>query len=355
MMLLTCIVLFSMQLFAVLFLFLGRDKLGSTIPSANTDNPIKGISVVIPFHNEEERILSLISYLNQSEIPENIEFLFVNDHSTDSTVELLRSKLDVAARIVNSDYDKGKKWAILAGVQCSVYEYVLTWDADVVPAKEYFKAIFNIRDADLVILPVNMTGKTILGELASIEFSFLQMLTFGLSGFGFHILNNGANLMFKKEAFFQVQEARKDYGIPSGDDHFLLQAILKVGGKVVAAYKLDGSLCVNTNAPDNYQSIIKQRKRWLSKMSFLENPLSLLSGCFLFLIQLGFVISLIGCFYSLWFLIPLGIKFFAEFLASSSFLGQSVKRWFGLVLHQFWYPLYMVRLLFPAQKESKWR
>jgi hypothetical protein len=54
------------------------------------------------------------------------------------------------------------------------------------------------------------------------------------------------------------------------------------------------------------------------------------------------------------FLIALAIKLLAEIIAGASFIFQKPLHVFVLLIHQIWYPFYLIRLLFPVTTEKRW-
>lgn len=352
------IILFSIQFVVAVVLQIGKYKCVKNQRLSHTTNQIVPLTIIIPFHNEEKRILPLINYLNQQQLPPHFQLLFVNDHSSDQTVDLLSTTLKTNYQLIENAHQKGKKWAILTGVNFAKHPYIVTWDADVVPAPTYFQNIQHIPPSDLVILPVQMNGKNLAGDLASIEFAFLQTLTFGAAGFNKHLLCNGANLAVKKAAFLKAENYRSDYNQPSGDDFFLLQAIQKMGGTVSAipslSLKTNRSFVVSTNAPSSFKAVLQQRKRWLKKVNFKQTPLALLNGAFLALVQVGFIVCLIGMAYTSLFLIPILLKISAEYIAAQPYFKHNYKKIGVLLVYQFWYPFYILALLFTTSQEKRW-
>lgn len=350
MMLSAAIGVFSVQFFIALALQLGKLK---TLRPLTKPTKISKITILIPFHNEVKRILPLIHSLNESKPGKHIELIFVDDHSTDETVNMIMKKLKVPHQCVQSTLPKGKKFAIKYGVSIAPHKKIITWDADITVTPIYLEAISRVKFTDLVILPVLMTSKKWVGKLGSIEFAFLQTLGFGMAGFAKPILGYGANLGFKKEAFLSVDLERDDYDQASGDDLFLLKAML-VAKKEITVYA-NNALFVRTKAPNKFKKIIQQRQRWFSKMGPLFNVTSFMALCLLIIVQVAGIISWIGLFFQPHFWIPLLLKFGAEIFASWSFLKYNPLNFLVLLAHQIWYPFYLLALLIPVAPETKWK
>lgn len=95
----------------------------------------KLISIVIPCYCEEESLTSFWEEINtitadMSEV--NFEFLFIDDGSTDNTIDVLRdfAKKDARVRYISFSRNFGKEAAMFAGLKNSTGDYVAIMDAD---------------------------------------------------------------------------------------------------------------------------------------------------------------------------------------------------------------------------------
>ncbi|MBK6524508.1 MAG: glycosyltransferase [Crocinitomicaceae bacterium] len=96
-------------LFLVQFVLVILFKLRSKSVDTTNDLIIDRISILVPFHNEELRIPKLLNSLNhQTVFSDRIELIFIDDHSTDGSVEVIKQLLKVPHRIVISSSEKGK-------------------------------------------------------------------------------------------------------------------------------------------------------------------------------------------------------------------------------------------------------
>ncbi len=348
MLLFLCISIVCLQLLTAMGLIL-LTRTNYKIPKQNSVNQI---TILIPFHNEEKRINKLIRSLNKAKPTSNFELIFINDHSSDKTVNLLMKRLTILHQLIPNSGKKGKKYAVLEGVKLAGNPFILTWDADISFSKKYLSYLSTLPLADLVILPVQMRSKTWIGKLSAIEFSFMQSLGFGAAALKNPVFCYGPNLIFSKASFLEVNPKRSDYEIPSGDDMFLLKAMLSEK-KSVLAYS-NSRLSVKTDAPSSLEAIVQQRKRWFGKMGSLLQPITSFSLILLISVQFVCLISLGLVWMEPLFLIPLAIKLFAELIASGSFIFQKPLHVLVLLVHQIWYPFYLIRLLFPASPEKRW-
>lgn len=93
------------------------------------------ISLVVPCYNEEEAIPYLykaICDVNTSQPKYDFEYIFVNDGSTDGTLQVLRdlAKSDNCVRYVSFSRNFGKEAAMFAGMESSKGDYIAILDAD---------------------------------------------------------------------------------------------------------------------------------------------------------------------------------------------------------------------------------
>lgn len=95
----------------------------------------KKLTMVVPAYNEEEAlpIFYAEALRVEKKLPEvEIEYLFIDDGSSDGTLEVLRNlhKKDARVRYVSFSRNFGKEAAIYAGLQNAAGDYVAILDAD---------------------------------------------------------------------------------------------------------------------------------------------------------------------------------------------------------------------------------
>ena len=90
------------------------------------------VSVIIAMRNEQEQVIHLLSALNKQVYPiDRLEFILVNDHSTDSTLEILENLAIDNLRVLNMPEGMfGKKSAIAFAMKEAKGEIILASDAD---------------------------------------------------------------------------------------------------------------------------------------------------------------------------------------------------------------------------------
>jgi len=109
------------------------------------------VSVVIPVYNEEKTVLELLRKVLAQETVG--EVVVVDDGSSDSTRELLRSVTDPRVRVVLQEANRGKGAALRAGFASAIGDVIIIQDADLeYDPGEYSKLLAPIREgvADVV-------------------------------------------------------------------------------------------------------------------------------------------------------------------------------------------------------------
>ena len=100
---------------------------------------MKKISVIFPLFNEEARLNKLfrkIVKFNRSKNKKHYEFIFVDDGSTDDTVQKILNFIQTIKggknkfKLIKSSKNFGKGHALKLGVKNSSYSWIFTMDAD---------------------------------------------------------------------------------------------------------------------------------------------------------------------------------------------------------------------------------
>ena len=88
------------------------------------------ISVVTTLMNEEENVPLLIRNIDQALSRFNHEVIFVDDGSTDHTIEAIRAHMKDNHKIIVLNRNYGQTPAMAAGINEAIGEYIVTIDAD---------------------------------------------------------------------------------------------------------------------------------------------------------------------------------------------------------------------------------
>ena len=256
-------------------------------------------SVIIPFRNEAENLPSLLKTIAKLNYPfELFEIIFVNDTSEDNSEAIIaaaieKSKFSIKLiqnkRVSNSP----KKDAIQEAIKNSNCEWILTTDADCELPKNWlnvFDSYIQQNDSIMVCGPViYKSNGSFIDNFQKLDGFSLQSITIGSFGLNIPLLNNGANLAYRKDAFLKVNGFSGNDHIASGDDIFLLERMKKHFPDRVHFLKTPDAI-VSTKPQPSWRNVINQRIRWASKTSKQKNTTSILLGILVFLVNFSFLI-----------------------------------------------------------------
>lgn len=242
----------------------------------SVNEKMPNISVIIPFRNEALRIIPMLSSIQKNDFEGQIEVLFINDHSTDNSIEVIQNHDTFRShncKIINLEGDKhGKKDAIEIGISAAKNDIIITTDADCVLMASTLKTLTNAfieQNANMGIGPVifNTTRFSIHQIYQKIENTALIALGYYQFSINKPTMANGANLIFKKTIFLELNPFENNKKIAGGDDIFTLEAFYKFNPKKVISIT-DPNAAVSTNVLSNLSELWNQRIRWVKKTAF---------------------------------------------------------------------------------------
>lgn len=261
-----------------------------------------GFSVIIPFRNEAKRLPQLLESLLKLDYPtDSFECLFVDDESTDESVNIIQSQLlktTISFQILkNQRQSKSpKKDAIVTAIQQAKYDWILTTDADcMVPPTwlQTFAEFSQQQPAQMIAGPVTYASVnySFIENFQMLDFLSLQGATLGGFGIGKPFLCNGANLAYKKETFLELNGFDGNSNIASGDDIFLFEKFIRSYPKEVLFLKSKSAM-VATFPLESWKEVIQQRMRWAAKSSSYNLWFAKFVGLIVFLMNLALIFIL---------------------------------------------------------------
>jgi biofilm PGA synthesis N-glycosyltransferase PgaC len=295
-------------------------------PGGSVVSKITGVTLVIPFRNEEENLRNLIEDVaNLEKDGINFDVIFVNDHSEDDWQEYknqIRERenwrvIELGAGVT------GKKNALTEGIKNSSSEIILVTDADCRIPTKWLKLMVGQFDENTGFVAGAVKYKSndsIFTKIQALEFGGLILSGAGLIGSGEPVICSAASMAFRRKLFIEVGGYNLNNSLSSGDDEFLMRSIARLGHKV--GYLLNKEGIVETNPGDSVGGFVQQRSRWASKGLFYENPILILKLVLIFLFYLSLILS------------PFTIWFFGWngfFLVMISILFKGVTEYFVLL------------------------
>jgi len=358
------IVLFILFLYMLLILkyWIGWTKNKAT----GVSHFLPKVSIIIAMRNEQEQVLHLLSELKKQVYPiDKLEFILVNDHSTDSTLEVLENSAIKNLRIVNMPEGKfGKKSAIVFAMKEAKGEIILASDADCSFSPLWVHtmvAYFANQNIKLVSGPVSYhKQKGIFLGLQTLEFISLIGSGAGAIGVKNAIFCNGANMAYRKADFLELNNFENDDAV-SGDDVFLLHSVKEKYNDAIAFAK-DENAIVLTDAVMSAKGFINQRKRWTAKTSGYKDFPSIYASFLVLFANLSLVLLFVGYLYSeayfQLFLLFYTLKFVVDFLllfpVLSFFKRKDLVKW--ILPFELFYAFYIVLIVILSfTKSFEWK
>jgi glycosyltransferase involved in cell wall biosynthesis len=239
------------------------------------------ISAVVPAYNEEESINEFYKVLsaNLVKLDKNYEIVFVDDGSTDSTLELLKklATKDKAIRIFSFRKNRGKAEALTVGFQMAKGDYIVTLDADLQDRPEEIGSLLKKSKEGFDL--VSGWKKNRKDSLTSVIFSkFFNFVMSSFWGVHLHDYNCGLKLYTK--------DAAKSLNLYGGMQRFIPLLVAEKGFEVtevpvVHEKRLYGkskysSLKIITEMPDMFTILFlsKYAKRPLHFFGFVGGIVS---------------------------------------------------------------------------------
>ncbi|MDR1033512.1 MAG: glycosyltransferase family 2 protein [Bifidobacteriaceae bacterium] len=146
----------------------------------------KILSVIIPVYNEEEMLDELLKHLDalDKNVPDyRFEFLFIDDNSDDSTLEIIKQRAETDSRIsfVSFSRNFGKEIAMLAGFDACIGEVAVVIDADLQDPPELIPSMIEYYEQgydDVYARRSNRKGESFVKKLTSkMYYRVLQWLS----------------------------------------------------------------------------------------------------------------------------------------------------------------------------------
>jgi cellulose synthase/poly-beta-1,6-N-acetylglucosamine synthase-like glycosyltransferase len=328
-------------LYIAIFLFLGYSFLiiyywlsWRSIPEyiSAAEKPGTGFSVVIPARNEEKNIIGCLESVCSQHYPsELVQIIAIDDCSTDKTWDLLRH-FHFGENVINSarlaevgdgEFSAYKKRAIETGIAMSHNNVIVTTDADCKHPLTWLKTIasfYEERRSAFIAAPVALQNdSSVLQIFQALDFLVLQGITGASVHKKIHSMCNGANLVYEKKAFNDVEGFSGIDGIASGDDMLLMHKISsKYPGRI---HYLKSKQAIVASLPmQTWKDFFDQRIRWSSKARFYDDKRIFWVLLLVYLFNLSFLVLLIAgsWFHVLW--IYTGILWIAKTIIEFPFV-----------------------------------
>ena len=241
--------------------------------------PVMSVSILVPFRNEKDHIGILAGDFGKQTFPQGEwEVLFVDDHSTDDSAQILAPFLSEQA---NFHYHRlpagisGKKGAISYGIQHAAHDRIIQVDADCRVPSGFISSHVSFLEkypSDLVagLVTTGKAGGRFLETFERMDMLALAGVAAGSFNLGRPLMCSGANLNYTRELYLETRMFDPGSSVPSGDDMFLMIGARKLGKTL--NFNLHTQSMVTTFPVKNWKALISQRIRWGAKSARYRMP-----------------------------------------------------------------------------------
>ncbi|MBD3224161.1 MAG: glycosyltransferase [Caldithrix sp.] len=267
----------------LVFLFLGYAgvliylRLGLNRANFVQDDQIyPSVSVVVCAHNEQKNLPACLNLLDNQQYPmDKLEFIIVNDRSSDRTEEILQSFTEQRANFHflsirdRLPFFAPKKRAIDTAVKQAQGDIILLTDADGRPGPQWVKSMvqYFTPDTDMVIgyapYQVKPSGHKI-KKILALEYFSHAAVACATTGLNYPVTCVGTNMAYRKPLYLDLDGFGPYKNRISGDDDLFLTRVRECGNHTIK-YAVDHKTHVYNNPPALWSKFIHQRVRYASK------------------------------------------------------------------------------------------
>ncbi len=254
-----------------------QNPVSTTLPNP----PQIMVSVLIIARNEAHNLHQLFANLiAQNYTTKNIEIIVVDDNSTDETLDIAKSYANqltihcIELKNYTNITSNYKKQAQALAVGHCTNDFVICIDADVQLTPNFIAAhvqhyTSNNHYFQYGLVTFNSNTTNLIQRIDYNENLALQALTRGAALSNNHLLCNGANMAFSKQAYTTLQVQSNSTTNASGDDVLLLQKFINAGYAV--SYVNTTHAQVQHPTTTFLMHYLQQRARWFSKHASYTN------------------------------------------------------------------------------------
>ena len=268
------------------------------------------VSVVIPAHNEEGKLEATLESLSQQHYEGELEFIIVNDRSSDATPAIIQAFVQRDPRFKRIDVLEPSKRlapkvnAVNTGISQARGDIILTSDADCRYTTRWVAGMVShfAPDVAMVVGYVESTspgdGANWVERFESTDWLSLMLTSRSLTHFGWKFASSANNQGYRRSAFDAIGGFGASGRAPSGDEDLLTQRMGRLKDqRIVFASTPDTR--VLTQPMSSLGALLNQRRRWVSRYRHMihYHPVFLTSimvlGFQSILLSVGIVASLI--------------------------------------------------------------
>ncbi|MBS7565890.1 glycosyltransferase [Mucilaginibacter sp. Bleaf8] len=315
-------------LYVLVLIYLIKGWAALKRPKLTTANLSTKVTLLIAARNEEENIRLTIEDILAQDYPKHLlEVIIVDDHSTDTTADIIRSYAPQGIKLLQMNetekLNSYKKKAIAEAIKLSTGDLMVATDADCRMGPKWLSTVvgfFETEQPVMISSPVTyFQEKSLFERLQTLEFSYLIGIGASFIGNKRASTCNGANLAYRKDVFYEVGGFKGIDDLASGDDELLLQKVAERYPGRIGFLKHHDAI-VYTHAKPNLTEFLQQRRRWASKSTrYKDKKVVALAVC-IWLFNLSLLVNAVAGFFNPRFFHLFVTQMFFKYLFEAAFL-----------------------------------
>lgn len=237
---------------------------------------LPSVSVIIPAHNEEDKLAATLASLERQRYRGALEFVIVDDRSSDGTRAIIErfaardARFRLVAVLEPSRRLAPKVNAVNCGIARSTGEIVVTSDADCQYPPGWLAGLVShfAPEVAMVVGYVETTrpggAKSWLERFESADWFTLMLVSRSLTHFGWKFASSANNQAYRRSAFEAIGGFGASGRAPSGDEDLLTQRMGRLPGMRVV-FASSPETRVLTRPAASLLALLNQRRRWVSR------------------------------------------------------------------------------------------
>jgi len=259
--------IFSIYFFTIILFLIGIFKKESD----SSDTSCPSVSVIVAVRNGEYSLPGLLDILSRQVFGGTLEFIIVDDESTDATSSIISqaAKNDERFKLVSSAESLStglshKKRALDAGIYKSQGEILLFTDVDCRMSSHWVASMVSYfsGSVDYVIgYTQTKSDESIVSQFQKMDLSMLMACTQGITNLGIAWACSGQNQAYKRSIFRDSNGYTFIKDKLQGDDSLFLQVAKKYANATVV-FASNPKSYVTGRTETSWLKFINQRIRW---------------------------------------------------------------------------------------------
>lgn len=328
---------------------------------------IPSVSVIIAARNESKNLPRLIKSLAEQDHT-NIEFIIINDRSTDSSELVIEKAIEHQKYFqqinINNLPDgwNGKKHALLQGIKAAKNEVLLFTDADCVPKSTQWASLIAAKfetETDIVLgFSPYENRSTWLNQFIQFETLLTGLQYLGLANLGRPYMGVGRNWAVRRNSY-DIEYLKSISTIIGGDDDLMINHLATKTNTSTITVPMSQTISV---PEESWHDFFKQKIRHLSVGTRYHQKDKTLLAIFTLAFMFGwiFFFSLLVSTINPYFILAAfglrSLSFYSIFARVGQKFDVPVRFWALLLLdlsYSIYYPVVGLRAL--SAKNIKWK